>query len=87
MLGYLPGTDPKLKDEVVVISAHYDHLGILPEGTKGDRVYNGADDDGSGTTGILELATAFSKAAKDGHGQRRSILFLGNVGRKRPAGF
>jgi Zn-dependent M28 family amino/carboxypeptidase len=83
VLGYLPGSDLKLKDEVVVISAHYDHLGILPEGTKGDRVYNGADDDGSGTTGMIELATAFSKAKKDGHGPRRSILFLGNVGEEK----
>jgi hypothetical protein len=80
VLGYLPGSDPKLKDEVLVISAHYDHLGDLPESTKGDRVYNGADDDGSGTTGIMEIARAFSKAKKDGHGPRRSILFLGNVG-------
>ena len=80
VLGYLPGSDPKLRDEVLVISAHYDHLGVLPESTKGDRVYNGADDDGSGTTGILEIARAFSKAKTDGHGPRRSILFLGNVG-------
>ncbi len=64
----------------MVISAHYDHLGILPDSTKGDRVYNGADDDGSGTTGIMEIARAFAKAKKDGHGPRRSILFLSNVG-------
>ncbi|WP_428328333.1 M28 family peptidase [Mucilaginibacter sp.] len=83
VLGYLPGSDPKLKDEVVVISAHYDHIGLLPEGTKGDRINNGADDDGSGTTGILEIARAFSKAKKDGHGPRRSILFLGNVGEEK----
>jgi hypothetical protein len=83
VLGYLPGSDPKLKDEVVVISAHYDHLGILPEGTAGDRVYNGADDDGSGTTGMMEIARAFSQAKKDGHGPRRSILFLGNVGEEK----
>jgi Peptidase family M28 len=83
VLGLLPGSDPKLKDEVLVISAHYDHLGVLPEGTKGDRVFNGADDDGSGTTGILEIATAFAKAKKEGHGPRRSILFLGNVGEEK----
>jgi hypothetical protein len=83
VLGYLPGSDPKLKDETLVISAHYDHLGILPEGTKGDRVFNGADDDGSGTTGIMEIARAFSQAKKDGHGPRRSILFLANVGEEK----
>jgi Zn-dependent M28 family amino/carboxypeptidase len=66
-----------------VISAHYDHIGLLPEGTKGDRVNNGADDDGSGTTGILEIAKAFTQAKKDGHGPRRSILFLGNVGEEK----
>ncbi|MFI5159427.1 MAG: M28 family peptidase, partial [Sphingobacteriales bacterium] len=83
VLGFLPGSDPKLKDEVLVISAHYDHIGMLPEGTKGDRVNNGADDDGSGTTGILEIAKAFSQAKKEGHGPRRSILFLGNVGEEK----
>ncbi len=79
VLGYLPGTD--LKDEVLVFSAHYDHLGLNPKGP--DKVYNGADDDGSGTTGILEIARAFSQAKKDGHGPRRSILFLGNVGEEK----
>jgi hypothetical protein len=79
VLGYLPGTD--LKDEVLVFSAHYDHLGLNPNGT--DKVFNGADDDGSGTTGILEIARAFTQAKKDGHGPRRSILFLGNVGEEK----
>jgi len=79
VLGYMPGTD--LKDEVLVFSAHYDHLGLNPKGP--DKVYNGADDDGSGTTGILEIARAFSQAKKDGHGPRRSILFLGNVGEEK----
>ena len=82
VLGFLPGSDAKLKDEVLVISAHYDHIGLLPEGAK-DRVNNGADDDGSGTTSIMEIARAFSKAKKDGHGPRRSILFLGNVGEEK----
>lgn len=79
VLGYMPGTD--LKDEVLVFSAHYDHLGLNPKGP--DKVYNGADDDGSGTTGILEIARAFAQAKKDGHGPRRSILFLGNVGEEK----
>jgi hypothetical protein len=79
VLGYLPGTD--LKDEVLVFSAHYDHLGLNPKGP--DKVYNGADDDGSGTTGVLEIARAFSQAKKEGHGPRRSILFLANVGEEK----
>ena len=83
IVAYIPGSDPKLKDEVLVFSAHYDHIGMEPEGTKGDRINNGADDDGSGTTGILEIATAFMKAKKDGKGPRRTILFLGNVGEEK----
>lgn len=79
VLGYMPGTD--LKDEVLVFSAHYDHIGLNPNGK--DKVNNGADDDGSGTTGILEIAKAFSQAKKDGHGPRRSVLFLGNVGEEK----
>ncbi|MDN5286231.1 MAG: family peptidase [Mucilaginibacter sp.] len=81
VLGYLPGTD--LKDEVLIISAHYDHIGLNPDPSAKDKVNNGADDDGSGTTGVLEIARAFSQAKKDGHGPRRSILFLGNVGEEK----
>ena len=76
VLGYLPGTDKK--DEVLVVSAHYDHLGII-----GGEVYNGADDDGSGTVSMLSIAQAFSKAAHAGHGPRRSILFLANTGEEK----
>lgn len=79
VLGFMPGTD--LKDEVLVFSAHYDHIGLTTSGD--DKVNNGADDDGSGTTGILEIAKAFAKAKKQGKGPRRSILFLGNVGEEK----
>ena len=76
VLGFLEGTD--LKDELVVISAHYDHLG------KRDTViYYGADDDGSGTVSVLEIAEAFSKAKAAGKGPRRSILFLANSGEEK----
>ncbi|WP_437920846.1 M28 family peptidase [Sphingobacterium sp. LRF_L2] len=71
VLGFLEGTDKK--DEIVVISGHYDHDGILPDGT----IFPGADDNGSGTVGVLELARVFSQAKKDGKGPRRSILFIG----------
>ena len=71
-MGLVEGTD--LKDEIVVVSGHYDHIGLTTEGT--DKVNNGADDDGSGTTGVLEMAQAFTKAKAEGHGPRRSILFL-----------
>ncbi|MDB5120985.1 MAG: hypothetical protein JWN56_2203 [Sphingobacteriales bacterium] len=72
VLGFLPGTD--LKDEILVLSAHYDHIGISETGT--DKINNGADDDGSGTTAVIELARAFTKAKKKGKGPRRSILFM-----------
>ena len=58
-------------EEIVVISAHYDHIGM-----KNGEVYNGADDDGSGTVALLEIAQAFKEATKKGHGPKRSILFL-----------
>ena len=62
-------------NEIVVVSAHYDHVGI-----KNGEVYNGADDDGSGTVSLLEIAQAFEKAKKEGHGPKRSILILHMTG-------
>lgn len=73
VLGYLEGTD--LKNELVVYSAHYDHIGLTTDGGA-DKVNNGADDDGSGTTGVLAIARAYAKAKQAGHGPRRSVLFL-----------
>jgi hypothetical protein len=70
VLGLLEGTDKK--DEYVLITSHYDHVGKRADGT----IYYGADDDGSGTTGILELSEAFAKAKAAGKGPRRSILFM-----------
>ncbi|TDX12538.1 M28 family peptidase [Flavobacterium sp. S87F.05.LMB.W.Kidney.N] len=66
---YIEGSEKP--NEVLVISAHYDHVGI-----KDGEVYNGADDDGSGTVAVIEMAKAFAKAKKQGHGPKRSILFL-----------
>lgn len=75
VLAFIEGSDPRLKDEVVVISAHYDHLGHNPA-LKGDQIFNGAADDGTGTVATLELAQAFMRAKRDGHGPRRSVLFI-----------
>ena len=76
VMAFLEGSDPELKDEVVVITSHYDHIGIsLPDST-GDRINNGADDDGSGTVAVLSAASAFAKAAEQGVRPRRSILFM-----------
>jgi hypothetical protein len=69
VLGVLEGTD--LKNEYVMITAHYDHVGKT-----GETIYYGADDDGSGTVSVLEIAEAFAEAKKAGSGPRRSIIFM-----------
>ncbi|NNF20632.1 MAG: M28 family peptidase, partial [Saprospiraceae bacterium] len=69
VLGFVEGTDKK--DEVVIVSAHFDHLG-----KRGNDIYNGADDNASGTCTVLEMAEAMARAKSEGHGPRRSILFL-----------
>lgn len=83
VLGFLEGSDPKLKDEVLVITGHYDHIGLVNDPNATDKVNNGADDDGSGTTGVLMLAEAFSKAKKAGKGPKRSILFMTVTGEEK----
>ncbi|HEU4720704.1 MAG TPA: M28 family peptidase [Gemmatimonadaceae bacterium] len=73
--GLLPGTDPALRDEVVVLTAHLDHEGIAhPVG--GDSIYNGAMDNASGTAALLEVASALGRAAREGRGPRRSVAFV-----------
>ncbi len=76
VLGYLEGSDKK--DELIVITAHYDHIG-----RRGDDINNGADDDGSGTTAVMEIAQAFAQAKADGNGPRRSILFMTVTGEEK----
>ena len=76
VLGFLEGTDKK--EEIVVVTAHYDHIG-----KNGEQINNGADDDGSGTTSVLKLAKAFAKAKDEGHGPRRSILFMTVTGEEK----
>ncbi|MBL4623823.1 MAG: M28 family peptidase [Flavobacteriales bacterium] len=78
VLGFIEGTDKK--DEVVILTAHYDHIGI---DLKNDEVYNGADDDGSGTVALLEIAEAFAKAKAEGNGPRRSILIMPVAGEEK----
>jgi len=81
VLGFLEGSDPKLKEEILVVTGHYDHIGLTTSGT--DKVNNGADDDGSGTTGVLMIAEAFAKAKKAGKGPKRSVLFMTVVGEEK----
>jgi Zn-dependent M28 family amino/carboxypeptidase len=71
VLAMLPGSDGKLKDEAVMYTAHYDHLGVRPD-MPGDNIYNGANDNATGCGILLELARTYSEA---GQRPRRSILF------------
>jgi hypothetical protein len=80
VLGYLEGGDKK--DELVIITSHYDHIGKKTSG-EGDLINNGADDDGSGTVAVLQLAKVFSQAKKDGKGPRRSMLFMNVTGEEK----
>jgi hypothetical protein len=76
VLAFIKGSEKP--DEIIVISAHLDHLG-----TYDGEIYNGADDDGSGNVAILEIAEAFQKAAENGNGPKRSILFLHVTGEEK----
>lgn len=71
-IGLLRGSDPDLRDEYVLITAHMDHVGV-GRAVDGDSIYNGADDDGSGTVTVVELARAFASLEK---APRRSIIFM-----------
>ncbi|MYY27324.1 M28 family metallopeptidase [Elizabethkingia anophelis] len=76
ILAYIEGSEKP--NEIIVISAHYDHVGM-----NNGEIYNGADDDGSGTVGVMAIAEAFHKAKKAGHGPKRSILFLHVTGEEK----
>jgi hypothetical protein len=84
VVAMLEGSDPVLKNEYVVMSAHLDHIGLtatpLPDG---HNVNNGADDDGSGSTGLLGIAHAYATGAAKGMRPKRSIIFLWNGGEER----
>lgn len=69
VLAFIEGSDKKA--EIVVLTAHYDHIGV-----EDGVVYNGADDDGTGTVALLEIAAAFAAAKAAGHGPRRSVLIM-----------
>jgi hypothetical protein len=79
VVGILEGSDPVLKNEYVAIGAHYDHVGMNPFTAGEDKIWNGADDDGSGTVAVLAMAEAFSK----GQRPKRSILFIWHAGEEK----
>lgn len=72
VIGVLRGSDPILKDTYVLVTAHYDHVGMKPSG-EGDRIFNGANDDASGTVSVIELAKAFASMKER---PKRSIVFM-----------
>ena len=78
VVGVLRGSDPVLKNSYVMVSAHYDHVGMR-EGA-GDQIYNGANDDGSGTVGVIELASALSRLPAR---PKRSIVFVAFFGEEK----
>ncbi len=71
VVGFIEGIDPVLKDEYVIVTAHYDHLG-----KSGEVTYNGADDNASGTSGVIAIAQAFAQAKAAGVGPRRSVVCM-----------
>ncbi len=86
VVGVMRGSDPELRNTYVILSAHYDHIGTLETSGKlgidktqrdGDRIFNGANDDGSGTVSVIEIASAFAKMK---HGPKRSIFFIAFCG-------
>ena len=80
VVGILEGSDPALKNEYVAIGAHYDHVGMNPFAPGPDKIYNGADDDGSGTVAVMSIAEAFAKGAQK---PKRSILFIWHAGEEK----
>jgi len=77
------GSDPELRDTYVVFSAHVDHLGVGEPDASGDSIYNGADDDASGTSALVEIAEAFSMLGDADSRPARSVVFLGVSGEER----
>lgn len=81
VVAVLEGGDPVLKKEYVAFGAHYDHVGMRTNGDpKADNIYNGADDDGSGTTGVLAIAEAFARTRPR---PKRSLLFVWHAGEEK----
>lgn len=76
VLGVLRGSDPALGTEHVLIDAHYDHLGVRKPGVNGDTIYNGADDDASGVTAVLEIARQLAAGPRP----KRTVIFVATIG-------
>ncbi len=78
VVGVIPGSDPKLKEQAIIVTAHYDHLGKT-EREQDDQIFNGANDDASGTACVLGLAEAFARGPKP----KRTLIFVALYGEER----
>ena len=78
--GLLRGSDPALRDTYVIVSAHYDHVGVREQATGPDKIFNGANDDGSGTVTVIEVASALARMKPR---PKRSILFVAFTGEEK----
>jgi len=76
VVAIIPGTEKP--EEYIIISSHLDHVG-----TRDGKIYNGADDDGSGTVALLEIAEAFNRASQEGYGPKRSVVFIHLTGEEK----
>jgi hypothetical protein len=83
VVGLIEGSDPVKKNEYVVISAHLDHIGLIAAAPGVHNINNGADDDGSGSTGLLAIAHAYAEGLAKGIRPERSIIFLWNAGEEK----
>ncbi len=79
VIGIIPGSDPQLKAEYIALGAHYDHVGIGRADSTGDTIYNGADDDGSGTVALIEIA----RTVMQGQRPKRSLIFIWHCGEEK----
>jgi Zn-dependent M28 family amino/carboxypeptidase len=83
VIAMLEGSDPVLKNEYIVISGHLDHLGVSAPDANGDSVFNGADDDGSGSAAIMAIARAYAQGAAKGIRPKRTMIFLWVAGEEK----
>lgn len=80
VVGILEGSDPVLKNEYVAVGSHYDHVGMNPFAVGKDKIWNGADDDGSGTVATMAIAEAFAKSPQK---PKRSMIFIWHAGEEK----
>jgi hypothetical protein len=80
VVAILPGSDPELRDTYVVVTAHFDHVGVGPPDERGDSIFNGADDNASGTSALIQMAEAFGALPE---APARSVLFLAVSGEEK----